>query len=132
MNTGGTMKTFSALAAIVLAGISLPQSANAQTETLTYTGEPFNQATFSGNLALAEAYAPAMDAGTVVLNTPLGDGLTDVFVTPKSYAFEGGGPTSIYLSSDNPAIGTFGNSATFEFSTDATGLITQWNVAITG
>jgi hypothetical protein len=127
------MKTFSAsMAAIVLAGICIPLTANSQTETLTYTGNPFNQASFSGNLALAEAYAPATDAGTVVLNTPLGDSLIDVFVTPESYAFVGGGPASIYLSSDNPAIGTFGNSATFEFSTDATGLITQWNVAVTG
>jgi hypothetical protein len=128
------MRTFSGvMAVIVLAGISLPLAANAQTETLTYTGNAFNQATFGGNLSLAEAYAPAMDAGTVVLSTPLGDNLNDVFVTPESYAFEGGGPASNYLgSASNPFIGSFGNVATFEFSTDATGMLTQWNVNITG
>jgi hypothetical protein len=128
------MRTFSGImAVIVLAGISLPSAANAQTETLTYTGNAFNQATFGGNLSLAEAYAPAMDAGTVVLSTPLGDNLNDVFVTPESYAFEGGGPASNYLgSASNPFIGSFGNVATFEFSTDATGMLTQWNVNITG
>jgi hypothetical protein len=128
------MRTFSGvMAVIVLAGISLPLAANAQTETLTYTGNAFNQATFGGNLSLAEAYAPAMDAGTVVLSTPLGDNLNDVFVKPESYAFEGGGPASNYLgSASNPFIGSFGNVATFEFSTDATGMLTQWNVNITG
>jgi hypothetical protein len=127
------MKTFSGvMGAIVLAGFFLPLAANAQTETLTYTGNPFNQASFGGNLSLAEAYAPAMDLGTVVLSTPLGDNLNDVFVTPESYTFAGGGPTSLYLNSSNPNSGGFRNVATFEFSTDATGILTQWNVNITG
>jgi hypothetical protein len=128
------MKTLGVFVVVpMLAGISLPLAANAQTETLTYTGNPFSQATFGGNLSLAEAYAPAMDAGTIVLSTPLGDNLIDVFVTPESYAFAGGGPASDYLSSaSNPYIGDYGNVATFEFSTDATGLLTQWNVNITG
>jgi hypothetical protein len=117
----------------ILAGISLPLAANANTETLTYTGIPFTQATLGGNLSLAAAYAPAMDAGTVVLSTALGDNLNDVFVTPESYAFEGGGPASNYLgSATNPYVGEYGNVATFEFSTDSTGMLTQWNVNITG
>jgi hypothetical protein len=128
------MKTFGGLMAVtVLTGICLPLAAHAQTETLTYTGNAFNQATFGGNLALAEAYAPAMDAGTVLLSAPLGDNLNQVFVTPESFAFQGGGPASIYLASaSNPYFGDFGNVATFEFSTDATGMLTQWNVNITG
>jgi hypothetical protein len=128
------MKTFSGLmGAIVLAGICLPLAANAQSETLTYTGYQFNQASFGGNLSLAEAYAPAMDSGTIVLSTPLGDNLNDVFVTPQSYVFAGGGPLSGYLNSaDNPFSGQFRNVATFEFSTDATGMLTQWDVNVTG
>jgi hypothetical protein len=128
MNTLGVF-----VAVPMLTGISLPLAANAETETLSYTGNAFTQATFGGNLALAEAYAPAMDVGTVVLSTPLGDNLSDVFVTPESYVFEGGGPASNYLgSASNPFIGDYDNVATFEFSTDATGLLTQWNVNITG
>jgi len=128
------MRTFSDLTVVfLLAVISLPRAANAQTETLTYTGNPFTEATFGGNLSLAEAYAPMMDAGTVVLSMPLGDNLNDVFVTPESYAFQGGGPASLYLgSATNPYIGQFRNVATFEFSTNATGMLTQWNVNITG
>jgi len=94
------MNTFSGvMGAAALVGICLPLAANAQSETLTYIGNAFNQASFGGNLSLAEAYAPAMDAGTVVLSTPLGDNLNDVFVTPQSYAFVGGGPTSNFLNS---------------------------------
>ena len=128
------MKTFSGLmGAMMLAAICLPLAATAQTETLTYTGYLFNQASFGGNLSLAEAYAPAMDSGTVVLSTPLGDNLNDVFVTPESYAFAGGGPLSNYLNSAfNPFPGQLGNVATFEFSTDATGRLTSWNVNVTG
>jgi hypothetical protein len=128
------MKIFSGvIGAAVLAGISLPLAANAQTETLTYTGNAFNQVTFGGNLSLAEAYAPAMDAGTVVLSTPLSGNLNDVSITPQSYAFEGGGPTASFLNSAlNPYVGEFGNVATFEFSTDATGMLTQWNVNVIG
>ena len=128
------MKTFRGLmGAIVLAGICLPLAAHAQTETLTYTGNLFNQASFGGNLSLAEAYAPAMDSGTIVLSTPLGDNLNDVFVTPESYVFAGGGPLSGYLNSaDNPFANQFRNVATFEFSTDSTGMLTEWNVNITG
>jgi hypothetical protein len=127
------MHRLSALLAVsMLAGISFPVAAIAQSETLTYTGNVFNQATFTGNLSLAEANAPTMDTGTVVLSTPLGDNLSDIFVTPQSYAFGGGALAAAYLNSGNPEIGTFGNSATFEFSTDATGMITQWNVNVTG
>jgi hypothetical protein len=121
------------MAVSILAGISPPLVAHANTETLTYTGIPFTQAALGGNLSLAAAYAPAMDAGTVVLSTALGDNLNNVFVTPESYAFEGGGPTSNYLgSATNPYVGEYGNVATFEFSTDSTGMLTQWNVNITG
>jgi hypothetical protein len=120
-------------AAIVLVGISSPLTATAQTETLTYLGNPFTQASLSGNLSLAEAYAPAMDSGTVVLSAPLGANLSDVFVTPESFAFAGGGPESGYLgSATNPYLGEFGNIATFEFSTDAAGMLTAWNVNIAG
>jgi hypothetical protein len=127
------MRTSIRLAAAIALGIFWPFAANAQTETLTYLGEPFTQANFSGNLSLAQAYAPAMDAGTVVLSAPLGANLTDVFVTPESYAFQGGGPLSGYLgSATNPFVGFPGNVATFEFSTDASGMLTQWNVNVTG
>jgi hypothetical protein len=127
------MHRLSALLAVsMLAGISLPVDANAQSETLTYTGDPFTQATFSGNLSVAEANAPAMDTGTVVLSTPLGDNLNDVFVTPESYAFGGGALASFYLNSGSPTVGSFGNSASFEFSTNATGMITQWTVDVVG
>jgi hypothetical protein len=127
------MHRLSALVAVyMLAGISLPLAAIAQSETLTYTGNPFNQATFSGNLSLAEANAPTMDTGTVVLSTPLGDNLNDVFVTPESYAFGGSVLASYYLNSGSPVVSLYGNSAAFEFSTNAFGMITQWNVDVTG
>ena len=120
--------------ASMLAGLCMALPANADTETLTYQGNLFTSADLSGNLTSAEENILSMNTGSVVLSTPLGNNLTDAVVTPQFWAFDSGTPFgNMELNSANiPFFGLIGNSATFEFSTDASGEITAWNVNING
>jgi hypothetical protein len=118
---------------IALACFVLSDACYAQTEMLTYTGSAFTQADFSGNVSIAEAQSPPQNTGSIVLSAPLGDNLTNSIVMPASWAFDSttllGG---VYLNSGNPELGLTNNYATFQFSTDLTGAITQWDVEIHG
>lgn len=101
--------------------------------TLDYTGSPFTSLTVNGNVGIGLSSAVPQNMGELVLSSPLGDSLNNVAVTPVSYSFNSstqfGG---LYLNSSNPEGGAPGNSASFVFSTDATGVITGWNISVVG
>ena len=118
-------KTLGLLALVLLAKSMV---ANAQTETLDYTGNLFTSLTANGNLSIAVGNAIPENTGELVLSSPLGDNLINVAVTPVSYSFDTSARFGFYLNSNNP----FGNSASFLVSTDANGLLTGWNVDVTG
>jgi hypothetical protein len=128
------MHRLSAFAAVsMLAGLYLPLTANADTETLTYQGSVFTEAILGGNLTSAEQSIIPMNTGSVVLSTPLGNNLVNAMVIPEAWAFDSGTRFGAELDSSRiPFLGLIGNSATFLFSTDATGDITDWNISIDG
>jgi hypothetical protein len=121
-------KILGLLTVALLAG---PMVANAQTETLDYTGSPFTSLSITGNSSTGLANAIPENVGELVLSSPLGDNLNNVAVTPVSYSFDSSTRFgSHYLNSGNPQ--SPGNSASFLFSTDATGMLTGWNISVIG
>jgi hypothetical protein len=113
--------------------LAAPIMANAQTETLDYTGSPFTSLSIDGNLSNGLANAIPRNAGELVLASPLGDNLNNVAVIPISWSFDSNTQFgSIYLNSSNPAAGDPGDSMSFLFSTDANGVLTGWNIAVVG
>jgi hypothetical protein len=110
-----------------------PLAANAQTQTLGYTGSPFTSLSISGNLSNGLADAIPENTGELVLSSPLGDNLNNLAVTPVSWSFDSTTRFgSIYLNSNNPFAGEFGESTSFTFSTDASGVLTGWNINVIG
>lgn len=105
-----------------LLAICIVPSANADT-TYTYTGNPFTIVQCA--LALTDCVGNSID-GSFTLASPLGDNLDNVFVSPKSYSFEGDG---VINNNFNVASGT---SPTFEFSTNASGQIDGWAILVAG
>jgi hypothetical protein len=91
-------------------------AANAQSETLFYTGNdvasvPDGPLSVSGNIN-----------GYITLAAPLGDNLSYASVIPTSFSFNGGTP----LSSADGALDYFA------FSTNSSGKITDWEFAVSG
>lgn len=118
---------------LILALCGQSMVANAQTETLNYTGSLFTSLTISGNSTNALANAPAQNMGDLVFSSPLADNLNNVAVTPLSYSFNSGTQFGgIYLNSSNPQSGSPGNAASFIVSTDSSGMLTGWNINVTG
>ena len=118
---------------LALAFMDVPMVALAQTETLDYTGSLFTSLTVDGNVGIGLSNAMPQNTGELVLSSPLGDNLNNVAVTPVSYSFDGSAQFgSLYLNSSNPESGAPGNSMSFVFSTDATGMITGWNISVIG
>ncbi len=105
--------------------------ANAQTETLEYTGSPFTSLSFTGTMSDAVANSIPQNTGELVLSSPLGDNLHNFAVTPVSWSFNSSTPNSVFLKSNNPFPGP-GDVATFLFSTNANGMLTAWNIVVSG
>jgi hypothetical protein len=88
-------------------------SASANSVLYSYTGNPFT---------IVQSPYTTSDSVTasIVLSAALGDSLTDANVTPTSYTLTDGQQTNTNLNS----IG----STLFQFSTNATGKITDWTI----
>jgi len=117
---------------LTFALLGAPLAALAQMETLDYTGSPFTSLSISGNLSNGLANSVLANAGDIVLSAPLGDNLSNVAVTPISWSFDSNTQLGgIYLNSNNPVAGGPGESTSFIFSTDATGMLTAWSLKVT-
>ena len=117
-----------------LAAISLlagSMVATAQTETLDYTGSPFTSLSFTGTMSDALANSLPQNTGELVLSSPLGDNLHNFAVTPVSWSFDSSTPNGVFLKSNNPFPGP-DDVATFLFSTNASGMLTAWNIVVSG
>lgn len=113
--------------------VGLPMTVSAQTETLDYMGSPFTSVNTDGNPATALANTPPENTGEVILSSPVGDNLSGFQVTPVSWSFDANTPSGwLYLNSNSPFAGQPGNSASFVFSTDATGMLTAWSITVDG
>ena len=108
-----------------------PVVATAQTETLDYVGSAFTSLTISGNLSNGLRNMIPENTGEVVLSSPLGDSLQNVVVTASSWSFDSTTQFgSVYLNSNYPS--PPGALPLFMFSTDANGVLTGWNIDVTG
>lgn len=96
-------------------GLAASMAANAQSETLFYTGNNLTDITADGPLGVSGNIS-----GYITLDAPLAGSLSSVFVTPSSFSFSGG------LSS------ALGSSEFFAFSTNAIGTITDWEFGLSG
>lgn len=120
-----------ALLAIGAASL-LSVAAHAQAETLYYIGSAFTSVTITGTMSTGSANSVPENTGEIVLSSPLGDNLNNVSVSPLSYAFDDTTQFALYLSSKNPYASFAGNSASFLVSTNASGTLVGWNIAVTG
>jgi hypothetical protein len=116
---------------LVVALLTAPKMVNAQTETLVYTGNPFTSVSITGNVSDGLANAILQNSGELVLSSPLGDNLHNFAVTPVSWSFDGNTPNGIFLNSNNPFPGP-DDVMSFRFSTDANGMLTAWNIVVSG
>jgi hypothetical protein len=114
----GTLFAFSMLA------IGLTPSANADT-VYTYTGSVFDS--FKGN---SECPPECRITGSFTLEQPLSANLTFVTIFPLSFSFTDGAIT-LTKSNSLPTLPSL-LPLFMEFSTDATGAITSWDVRIQG
>ena len=121
-------KILGLVAGALLAG---PKVANAQTETLDYTGSLFTSLSIDGNKSNGLANAVPKNVGELVLSSPLGDNLNNVAVTPVSWSFDSNTQLGIFLNSSNPFAGP-DDVTSFRFSTDANGMLTAWNIVVSG
>jgi hypothetical protein len=112
--------------------IASPKVASAQTETLGYGGSAFTSLTINGNLSIGLQNMIPANTGELVLSSPLGDNLHNAAITPVSWSFDATAPFGGYLDSNGPTAGGPGQSASFVFSTDASGALTGWNINILG
>ena len=104
---------------------------NAQTETLDYSGSLFTSLRFTGTMSDALANSIPQNTGELVLSSPLGDNLHNFAITPVSWSFDSSSPNGVFLKSNSPFPGP-GDVATFRFSTDASGMLTGWNIFVSG
>ena len=113
---------------LAAAALLSARMANAQTETLDYTGSSFTNVSISGN---NEGFAnPIQNTGELVLSSPLGDNLHDFAVTPVSFSFDG---NTVFGPALDSSINSFtgpADVASFRFSTDAHGMLTAWDIIV--
>ena len=76
--------------------------------------------------------APAGKPLTDPVMTSLTGWQSAAAITPVSWSFDGTAPFAGYLDSNGPTAGGPGQSASFVFSTDASGALTGWNINILG
>ena len=98
-------------------GLAASMAANAQSETLFYTGNNVTDITADGPLGVSGNIN-----GYITLAAPLADNLVGATVNPTAFSFNGGTPLS-------SALGAFDF---FAFSTNSTGAITDWTFALSG
>ncbi|HEV7611448.1 MAG TPA: hypothetical protein VGO37_06210 [Steroidobacteraceae bacterium] len=99
-------------------GLAVSMAANADTETLYYTGSDVTPVTSNGPLSVSGNIY-----GYLTLDAPLAANLSAAAVNPSVFSFNGGDPLSNLNSSAQNL---------FLFSTDASSNITAWIFALTG
>jgi hypothetical protein len=119
------------LGSVAIALLAGPMVSNAQTETLDYIGSPFTSFGFTGTMSDALANSIPQNTGEIVLSSPLGDNLHNFAVTPVSWSFDRSTPNGVFLRSNSPFPGP-DDVATFLFSTNASGMLTAWNIVVSG
>jgi hypothetical protein len=111
------------LAAFVL---TLPLMAST---TYTYTGNDFTTITCVANCPSPAFATSDFISGSFTLSSPLAPNLDEVSIFPSSFTFTDGPDT---FTSGNPLISVCNCSPSFSnFSTDASGNITAWNIMLT-
>ena len=98
-------------------GLAASMAANAQSETLVYTGNNVTDVISDGPLAVSGNIS-----GYITLDGPLADNLSFAPVNPTAFSFNGGTPLSSAL----------GAAGFFAFSTNGTGAITDWAFELGG
>lgn len=102
--------------------LSAASMANAQSETLLYTGQYLTDFSTVGPVAVSGNIS-----GYLTLDALLAPNLSDAVVTPITFSFNGAMP----LSGDFAASGAL-LSDVFQFTTDSTGAITGWGFTLSG
>jgi hypothetical protein len=122
---GAPVLKLALLATFVLA---LPLMASAS-YTYTYTGNDFTTITCVGNCPSPAYSTSDFISGSFTLPSPLAPNLDDVSIFPSSFTFTDGPDT---FTSGDPLISVCSCSPFFSnFSTDASGNITAWNIMLT-
>ena len=103
--------TFTGLAALLVAAVASPASAIAT--TYQYTGKPFTSGVYLGNSIV----------GTMTLPNPLAPNLNLGGTVPTSFSFAAG-PVAVTSATVNA------QTQFMQFSTDANGAITGWNIIL--
>ncbi len=125
------MRLFPGLLATIL--VAVPLAGIAASVQIDFQGSAFTTRTGSGGTSILSDNFIDADAGDLVLATPLGANLVNAAVIPMSWSFDASTQFgSLYLTSNNPFAGQYGNAARFLFSTNARGVITGWGIDISG
>jgi hypothetical protein len=120
---GAPVLKLALLAAFVL---TLPLMAST---TYTYTGNDFTVITCVGNCPGPAFSTSDFISGSFTLSSPLAPKLDEVSIFPSSFTFTDGPDT---FTSGDPLISVCNCSPSFSnFSTDASGNITAWNIMLT-
>jgi hypothetical protein len=121
-------RMFAVLKLALLAAFVLAMPVMAST-SYTYTGNDFTTITCVGNCP-GPAYSTSdFISGSFTLSSPLAPNLDEVSIFPSSFTFTDGPDT---FTSGDPLISVCNCSPSFSnFSTDASGNITAWNIMLT-